>query len=287
MINRKTLWQASPSPLGLDVLCLFMVSPALAQTLKNEGSTAKRAEALNNREVRDPVAANPVVLAHPTLDAVPNFLDDLDTHLMSDELVGQLEDRYSMKLRSYSLQYGFIHHQRDTRAVRTYFGTGAEEEQVRAEMAASIKHYMLVRGLPKFLTSKESTRYIGENYTKAVTLAQNVARVDFKGEKSDWAFNAGLNPFSTKAWAKYSNKASTIEAYNFFNQENTLAVIAYTRVKKYVPRMQYHIQKKAIEPGVKYIASARFDGDFRTYIPLDSPSPSFYAVNYITAYYRF
>ena len=270
----------------LGLLCLFS-SLTQAQEVSTEPSTADRAEGLQNRSYNDPITSSPIVLAHPMLDAVPNFLDDLDSHLMSDELVNQLEDRYSAKLRSYSLQHGLIMHNRNSRVLRTYYGTSEEEIAVRNEMARAIKHYMLVRGLPRFLTSKESTRSIGENYTKAVQFAQNAARVDIKSADKSWSFNAGLNPFSTKAWSKYSNKKSTIELYNFFNKEDTLAIIAFTRIKRYIPKIQYHIAKKAIEPGVKLIASRTFEAEYRIYIPMGTPNFLNSAVNYVAAHYRF
>ncbi len=269
---------------GLLALSLSAKS-ALAQTIESDPSTtAETAEQLNNRRQ---LRSAPVVLAHPMLDTVPNFLDDLDSHLMSDELVNQLEDKYAMKLQSYSLQYGLILHERDSKAVRSYYGTAEEELKIRNEMARSIKQYMLVRGIPRFLTSKESTRTIGETYTKAAAFAQNAARVDFKNDAGTWAFNAGINPISTKAWAKYSNKNSTLEAYNFFNQDKTLAIIAFTRVRKFIPKLQYLIEQKAIEPGVKYIANINLEAEFRTHYPFASPNPLYDTVSYISAQYRF
>lgn len=228
-----------------------------------------------------------VVIASSTLDHVPTFLDDLDTHLMSDEIINRLEDRYSMQLQFYSTQYGLVRHTEDSILKRTYYGSIEQEQAIQLKMARSIRHYMLVRGIPRFLTSKESTKFIGENYTKAVSFAQKAARVEIKTPDGRGKFNAGANPFTTKFWAKWVKGQTTIEFSDFINEHNRMAVFAVTQRGRYRPRVTYHIERKGIEPGVGFKVNRDFSTQLYTFFPLNDSNPLANAKTTFSAKYNF
>lgn len=228
-----------------------------------------------------------VVIASSTLDSVPTFLDDLDTHLMSDEIINQLEARYSMQLQFYSAQYGLVRHTEDTILKRTYYGSIERERAIQLRMAQSIRHYMLVRGIPRFLTSKESTKFIGENYSRAVSFAQKAARVEIKSADGRGQFNAGANPFTTKFWAKWVKGQTTIEMSDFLNEQNRLAVFAVTQRGRYRPRITYHIERKGLEPGVQFKVNRDLSTQLYTFFPLNEGNPLASSKTTFSAQYRF
>lgn len=214
-----------------------------------------------------------VVIASSTLDHVPTFLDDLDTHLMSDEIINRLEERYSMQLQFYSAQYGLVRHTEDTILKRTYYGSVEQEQEIQLKMARSIRHYMLVRGIPRFLTAKESTKFIGESYTKAVSFAQKAAHVEIKSPDGRGKFNAGANPFTTKFWAKWVKGQTTFEFSDFINEDNRMSVFAVTQRGRYRPRITYHIERKGIEPGLQFQVNQDFSTQLYTFFPINKSNP--------------
>jgi hypothetical protein len=278
---------------GLSLAAVFAGLTAQAHA-SSEGLTLVNAKPVTRGKTSQ-AASNPsnpastsqsIVLARPLEDEVPNFLNDLDTYLMSDELVNEIEDRYAMRLREFSMKQGFLAHTRDTKLRRNYVGTPAEEQAVRDEMAGSMKKYMLVRGLPKYLSSKKETRFIGESYTQAVSMAQSIGRVEIKSKDDSWKFGSGVNPFTSKAWMKYSNASSTLEAYGMLNDKNSPAVILTHSMGPYVPWCQYYLTRNAFETGLRYRYSANLDSEIKTYMPFaDKTLPN--TVTYLSSTYRF
>ncbi len=239
----------------------------------------------------DPFATQPagqsVVLAQPFFEPPPSFLNDLDTHFMADEMVDKIEDRYYMKLRDFSLKQGYMLHTRDSRLQRNLPGSPAEEQAVRQEMARSMRQYMIFRGLPKYLSSKKETRFLGESYTQAVNLAQTVGRIEIKSKDESWKFSSGINPFTTKAWAKYSSPSSTLELYNIFNRKDSLGLVASTTQGRYVPMAQYLILRNALETGVKVKFSPMLESELKTQFPFEKPDVLEHCVTKIATSYRF
>jgi hypothetical protein len=228
-----------------------------------------------------------IVLARPLQDSVPNFLNELDTYFMPDELVTSIEDRYHMKLRDFSMKQGYLLHTRDARLQRTYLGTPLEEQAMRFEMAQSMSRYMLLRGLPKYLSSKKETRFIGESYEQAVSFAKNVGRIEIQSKDESWKFGSGINPFTSKAWAKYSNSTSTFELYNYFNRPDSLGIVTYIQHGRYVPMAQYYVFKNAFETGFRVKFSPNLDSDLKTFFPFSKPGVLDHAVTKVSTSYRF
>jgi hypothetical protein len=226
------------------------------------------------------------VLARPVFDTVPNFLNELDTYLMSDELVNQIEDQYALRLREFSLKQGFLFHTRDSKSQRAFIGTSEEEKTLHTEMANSIKRYMLVRGIPKYLSARQATRFIGETYSNTISFAQKATRIEFTGDNEEWKFGSGINPFNSKAWAKYSNKKSTVELFNYFDQGDSLAIVALTNYGYYQPRTTYYIQRNALEIGFRYTTSPQWEIEYKTYYPLHTDVMQ-NMISYVSTSYRF
>jgi hypothetical protein len=275
--------------LSLSVLLLATSKPILAQDLKNlktSGSLAAAKSSSSTNSTNSTNSTKSIVLARPINDTVPNFLNELDSYLMSDELVNHIEDQYALRLRDFSLKQGFLFHTRDSKSQKNFLGSNEEEKALHIEIANSIKHYMLVRGIPKYLSSRSSTRFIGETYQQTITLAQKATRIEFSGANENWKFGSGINPFNTKAWAKFSNKKSTIELSNFFNQAESLTLLALTQYGYYQPRTSYYIQRNALEVGLRYATSLQWELDYRTYYPLKTGAAKNIA-SYISMGYRF
>lgn len=269
--------------IALPLCALFL---ALAINTGAQAESLSTAEASYTTSESTSPETESIVLARPIYDTVPNFLNELDTYLMSDELVDQIEDKYALRLREFSLKQGFMFHTRDNKIQRSFLGTSEEEKALHTEMANSIKRYMLVRGIPKYLSARKATRFIGQTYTGAVSLAQKATRIEFKGEDQSWKFGTGVNPFTTKAWAKYSNKSSTVELYNHFDKDKSLGLVALTHYGYYQPKMTYYIQRNAFEMGFRYSTNPQWEVEYRTYYPLEFDVME-NMISYVSTTYRF
>lgn len=227
-----------------------------------------------------------VVIAEPTLDSIPNFISELDNYLMSDELVREIEEKYSLRLKEFSFKRSFNEHSRDTVLQRSSKGNTKAEKELYEDMANSVKRHMLLQGIPKYLSARKATRFIGEGYKRAVSLSKKATNFEFKSEKSNWKTGFGINPFNTKAWLKYSNKQSAIELFNYFEKKNTLGILAFTQIGYYQPKSIYNILKNSIEVGFSYSTSPHWEYEYRLEYPINSRS--FDAVKNIASLgYRF
>jgi len=230
-----------------------------------------------------------IVIAHP-LDpdtSIPSAGKDLDTYLMPDELINQMESKYYFKIREFSAKQSFSLHSRDSRLQRNYIGTPSEEQAMREEMASFMKRYMIRKGLPKYLSSKKETRFIGDQYQRAESFVQNAGRIEIKSKDESWKFGSGINPFTTKAWLKYSNPRSTVELYNVFEKKDSLGISVFRQEGRYMPMAQYLILRNSFVTGVKYRHSPVLDSEIRTSLPLYQRGLWNHTVTSISSTYRF
>ncbi|MEO5667996.1 MAG: hypothetical protein ABIR96_08055 [Bdellovibrionota bacterium] len=229
-----------------------------------------------------------IVIARPLEPEATN--NDLEAYFMPDELVDQMESRYYQRIRDYSLKQGFYENARDTRLKRTYGGSPAEEQAMRQEMAEFMKRYMIRKGIPKYLSSKKQTRFIGEQYQKAETLVQNASRIEISsksGNKDAWKFGTGINPMNTKAWMKYSNTNSSIELYNYFDRHDKLCLSLTHQQGMYLPSAEYNFLDKSLDTGVKFRHSGSHESQLRTSFPLGESGSLKNVRTSISSTYRF
>jgi hypothetical protein len=228
-----------------------------------------------------------IVIAHPMLDSPESAGRDLETYLMPAELIEQMEGKYYFKIKEYSVKQSLSLHSRDSKLQRNYLGTPAEEQATRQEMASFMKRYMIRKGLPKYLSSKKATRVIGDSYQKAETFVQNAGRIEIKSKDESWKFASGINPFTTKAWLKYSSPTSSIELFNVFEQKDSLGIQIFRQEGRYVPMAQYLILQNAFETGLKFRYSPMLDSELKTTLPLYERNVWNHAVTSISSTYRF
>jgi hypothetical protein len=227
-----------------------------------------------------------VELAQPV--TVPTFMSDVDDSLMSDDLMKHIEGQYSDELQEFSLQNGFYQQERGSRSDSPAILSESEEIQVRQSMAQSMKKYMLLRGVPKFLSTRESTKGLGQAYTKTVAVAQGATRVSFGGKERDsWRFATGVNPFTGKGWMKYGNSSWNFEASDFIDQEDALSVNATKRWQRYTLNSSYLIEQEKVESGVQYQIRKDLSTGLSSRVPVASTNTWDHTVNKVSMRYSF
>jgi hypothetical protein len=276
--------QLSRKSLALASLIMSLTVQAQTRSKKVDLDTPR---VLNKTRAQKGRGGKSIVIAHPMLDTPQSAGRDLETYLMPDELINQMEGKYYFKIKDYSLKQGLSLHSRDSKLQRNYLGTPAEEQATREEMASFMKRYMIRKGLPKYLSSKKATRVIGDSYQKAETFVQNAGRIEIKSEDESWKFGSGINPFTTKAWLKYSSPTSSIELFNVFEQKDSLGIQIFRQEGRYVPMAQYLILQNAFETGLKFRYSPLLDSELKTTLPLYQRNVWNHAVTSISSTYRF
>ena len=191
---------------------------------------------------------------------VPSVITDFNTSFMqNEEILNKLEDSYAQSLQNFSLLNGFYASSRENMLnIRsTSRLTMDQEAEVRKSMAKSIRTFMIFRGLPKFLKTRNETRAIAVFYDKTITTVANAASVSLE-TRDNWKFNAGLNPFTEKTWANYSNAVWKFEASSVLNglkMGNVTSIdknLYFSRVfrKTYSFTNNYNINGKVYAPGL-------------------------------------
>jgi hypothetical protein len=124
---------------------------------------------------------------------------------------GDIEKRFSEALREAYIRDGnFATSVSSPFSARPRVYSLEQDAEFRAEMAQSLKHYMLIRGIPKLLSSREETKRIGKRYEQTVHTMTTMASVKVE-TKSKWIFRSGLNPLTAAGWVSYSNPAWNFE----------------------------------------------------------------------------
>lgn len=154
----------------------------------------------------------------------PTLLDDIGTAAQwaseSWWSSGNIEKRFSESLsQAYIRDGNFATSVSSPNSIRPSQYGYDTEDKFRREMAASLKHYMIIRGIPKFLSSREETREIGKKYEKTMHKVSTFATVKME-TKDKWVLNSGFNPLNLTAWSGYSNAKWNFEANAGLKQEN-------------------------------------------------------------------
>jgi len=201
--------------------------------------------------------SNVVFLNTEIFTLKPTLLDDIGTAAQwaseSWWSSGNIERRFSE-----ALSLAYIRDGNFATSVSSPYSVGPsqyryeQDAKFRSEMAASLKHYMIVRGLPKFLSSREETKEIGKKYEKTMQQVATFASVKVE-TKAKWVLNSGFNPLNLVGWTSYSNKTWNFEANTRISNESfhfsmqRLDVFAQRSFKRdYAAEIRYKVQEKIL-----------------------------------------
>jgi hypothetical protein len=147
--------------------------------------------------------ARSVEITPPAAEA-PSFVSDLNTVLMSQEIMNMIDGDMRNRVGSIRVENGFYYNtyqnngfteaQKDRRGQARMNGMTVDQDLAfRRQMAGLMRSYMLSKGLRKFLESREETKKVGETYGEAMDLTKtNFVTTTKSG--SVWHYNMGVNP---------------------------------------------------------------------------------------------
>jgi hypothetical protein len=185
-----------------------------------------------------------LTLIKPETLAAPTFAEDLATAMMSEDDIRDIEQLYAQQLRDFAQRTGFFETARDSRSSRPIGWTKEYESYVRGQMAHSLKGYMIARGIPRFLKTRDETKHIAQNYEHVV----NAAKVEFK-TKDNWYFSTRIDPSDFLVKMRYHNSLWNFEAVSTVGLADPY-VLAQHRIGLYVPEMMYYVVRGVVAPGV-------------------------------------
>jgi hypothetical protein len=193
-----------------------------------------------------------VMLSAPLSLSVPTFASDFTAAVMTQEMAAQMDERYLKVMRTFVTASGMEMVERDPLARdrganRPMMLSLSHEMQLRRDMANSLKSYMLARGLPRFLGSREQTKALAQT----VQEVQNATRLEVK-TKSQWLLGAGVNPFESKAWGNYRNERWKFEVMHEYGK-NLLRTSVVRQFSNFAVETNYFIFQKVLQPNLIYV----------------------------------
>lgn len=215
-----------------------------------------------------------VELLQPLNLEVPTFASDFTSAVMTEEMAAQMDARYIKQMHLFVTATGMEMVDsdplaRDRGANRPMMLPLAAEIQMRHEMAVSLKTYMLARGVPRFLGSREETKAIAQAYQGV----QNATRFESKSAESNWTRGMGINPFESKLWANYHNDNWKLEVLNEYNNR----VIKLSAVRTWARtsvESNYFINSKVWQHVANYRFSPTLTGRANVDMPLATRNPT-------------
>ncbi len=175
-----------------------------------------------------------------------SFFESLDSFLEADTNIHSLHETYFRALMPFQTYHTFYIHSRDTRQVRMH--TVEEELVLRREMARQLRNYLLVRGIPKFLTTREETKIIGERYQTLVGQTEKLTKINIRSEDKKEEFSLGLNPFTAKTWIKWVKNDYYTELSRYLFRANSTVLTARKRFSNFYVGSYYYFELKQLEP---------------------------------------
>jgi hypothetical protein len=175
-----------------------------------------------------------------------DFFRSFDSFLDADKNLNDLHQTYMRALIPYNTYSAFYLHSRDTRQER-YFSI-ERELVMRQEMARSLKNYLLLKGIPKFLTTREETKGLGQKYATVVGQTERLTKINISNEAATTEFSGGLNPFVMKAWIRYRNRSLAFEASRYLRRENTTLASVKKDFREFSLGTYYYVESKVVEP---------------------------------------
>lgn len=206
----------------------------------------------------------------PGVSPVPTFASELSASVMSEELKNKIDDEYVRKLKNFMYFHGYDVTSRDARG-RFYNIDPAKELKVRQAMAHSMRSYMLSRGIPKFLMSREDTKQLGETYQEVVDSTHvDVAFGEQKPEDRTppWRLKTGMNPFALTGYLRVTNEIWVFETKNKLTNYKQMEMVAARKIDNYDLGNRYNLQGHVYTPFVDYAHSQYLKTGLSSTIPV-------------------
>jgi hypothetical protein len=220
----------------------------------------------------------------------PTFASEANKDLLQSDVIAKLSRDQAENLLTYSMRNGFYNTSLDSVAsTRPPARTVEEDIRFQKQMASTLKRYILLKGLPKFILSREDTKEVGKTLDKTIHAVQNTTTVSFKSKENTWAFNAGVNPINFNSWARYQNENWVFSATtNLKDVDPRLeATHLFGLANEYTLSSAYFPSRQVLDPSVGW----QVDRDLRTAvgttIPLAAPDISESVVTTVSFFYTF
>ncbi len=211
----------------------------------------------------------PVNLKPAQAAPVQSLVADITHVTMSIEMVnavngslaGTYGNRWKLFVESNGLDYDRLGRgslvSRDRGSLRPFMLSPEEEIAVRTQMAHVVKDYAVDPGLRKLLASREATKEL----MQTVTAVETATKVELRSE-TNWAFSAGMNPFTLGSFVTLSHPAWTFEARTDFDAPLAFQLVGVRRWTRYSFTNVYTHADGAYRPVVGYAFNPRLSTSF-------------------------
>jgi hypothetical protein len=140
-------------------------------------------------------------------------------------------------------------------------------------MAKSIRQYMIVRGIPKFLSTREETAGLAQTYTQTVQTVTKATSLQFETQNK-WRFSSGVNPFTMRAWASAQNPRWQLEAARQIRTDQS-AITASRRLDDFHKALAiYDLSAQTLTPGLQTQLRPGASTIVQTRVPLNETANS-------------
>ena len=156
-------------------------------------------------------------------------------------------------------------------------------------MAGTLKRYVILKGLPKFILSREDTKDVGQSVEKTLDAVQNTTSVSIKSEKSKWAFNAGFNPINFNSWARYQSEEWIFSAASNLKdfQPRLDATHRFGIANEYSLTSTFYPLRNIIDPSLDWYIDNDLRTGIGTSIPFKEENISRVIVTTVSLFYSF
>jgi hypothetical protein len=98
------------------------------------------------------------------------------------------------------------------------------DKDTQKRMANEIRRYVLIKGIPKIIFSREDTKELGKAVDKTINAVQTTASISVQSKDKKWALNSGLNPLNGKTHLTLKNENWTLSATTNIRDNNPLLI---------------------------------------------------------------
>lgn len=178
-----------------------------------------------------------IVLDTRVNQAAPSFVGELNSVLMSQDIMNQVDGKMRERVGALRIDNGFytqsfsnavfIESQKDRRG--GYYNQGLTAQQdllFRKDMAGMMKGFMLSKGIRNFLKSREETKNVGRVYDEAMDLTHT----SFQSTTPSgvvWKYSTGVDPFyrpnMVRSWFSADSDKWSFVNENFVNKKMVMA----------------------------------------------------------------
>lgn len=205
-------------------------------------------------------------LMDPSLSSVPSFAGELNATFLSEELIQKMDNEYSRQLEAVTRNQGFYAMSFDSRRGSTLNKGVESKEELSKKMADSVRNYVVLRGLPKFLSTREQTKELGKAYAQTIQAVTEAATIQVK-TKNNWALGSGINPLGMKAWAKASNKNWNMEAVQDLRSSVT-TVSSWRSFSTFNAGTTFNVNESILSPSIQTQLAPQWTAGLATHVPI-------------------